>query len=100
MITAFLILFIITLILSGVVNFFANQIVQRTGLSGTDRVIGAIFGFMRGMVVVAALVLLASLTTIPKSPWWQDSLFLYQFQALAVWLRDLLPGDIAGHFVF
>jgi membrane protein required for colicin V production len=100
LLTAFVVLFVVTLVLSVVVNFFASQLVQRTGLSGTDRFIGVLFGFLRGLVLVAVLVLLASLTTLPKSSWWQDSLLLDYFQTLAIWLKSLLPADIAGNFAF
>jgi len=100
LITAFVLLFVVTLILSAVVNFFASQLVQRTGLTGTDRFIGAVFGFMRGMLLIAAFVLMAGLTTLPKALWWKHSLFIYQFQALAMWLRDFLPRDVANHFIF
>ncbi|MFO7602870.1 MAG: CvpA family protein [Gammaproteobacteria bacterium] len=100
LLTAFVILFVLTLILSVVANFFASQLVKRTGLSGMDRFIGVLFGFLRGVVLVAALTLLASLTTLPQSPWWQASVLLEQFQILAIWLKALLPSDIAGHFVF
>jgi len=98
LLTAFVVLFVVTLILSTVANFFASQLVQRTGLSGTDRFIGVIFGLLRGMVIVAVLVLMASLTTIPQTSWWQDSSLLDQFQTLAVWLKSLLPYDVARHF--
>ena len=98
LLTAFLVLFVVTLILSTVANFFASQLVQRTGLSGTDRFIGVIFGLLRGMVIVAVLVLMASLTTIPQASWWQDSSLLDQFQTLAVWLKSFLPNDVARHF--
>ena len=98
LLTAFLVLFVVTLILSTIANFFASQLVQRTGLSGTDRFIGVIFGLLRGLVLVAALVLMANLTTIPQSSWWQDSLLLDQFQTLAVWLKSFLPNDVARHF--
>lgn len=98
LLTAFLVLFVVTLILSTIANFFASQLVQRTGLSGTDRFIGVIFGLLRGLVLVAALVLMASLTTIPQASWWQDSLLLDQFQTLAVWLKSFLPNDVARHF--
>lgn len=97
---SFAILFVLTLILSTVANFFASQLVQRTGLSGTDRFIGVVFGLLRGIVIVSALVLLASLTTMPKSAWWHDSWLLEQFQTLAIWLRSILPSDVARHFVF
>lgn len=100
LLAAFLILFIVTLILSTVVNFFAGQMVKRTGLTGADRFIGVLFGFLRGIVLVSALVLLASLTTIPKAEWWQESSLLDVFQTLAVWFKTFLPSDVAGHFAF
>ena len=100
LLAAFVVLFVVTLILSTVANFFASQLVQRTGLSGTDRFIGVVFGFLRGIVLVSALVLLASMTTIPKASWWHDSMLLDQFQTLAIWLKSILPSDVARHFAF
>ncbi len=97
---AFLGLFIATLVVTGIINFFAAQLVQRTGLTGTDRMVGMVFGVLRGILLVAVVVLLAGLTNLPQSPWWGDSLFLHHFQVMAVWLRGFLPGDIAANFVY
>jgi len=97
---AFAVLFIITLIVGGVINVLAGQMVKRTGLSGTDRSLGVVFGLARGLLLVAVLVLLAALTAMPQEPWWQDSLLLGHFERLAIWLRDFLPEDLANHFVF
>ncbi len=41
-------LFIATLIVGAVVNYVIGQLVQKTGLSGTDRVLGVVFGGVRG----------------------------------------------------
>jgi membrane protein required for colicin V production len=100
LIIAFIVLFILTLIVSAVINFFASRLVQRTGLTGTDRFLGVIFGFLRGALLVSVLVLLAGLTTLPKEPWWDDSLMLFRFQAIAMWIRELLPADVAASFNF
>jgi membrane protein required for colicin V production len=100
LIIAFIVLFILTLIVSAVINFFASRLVQRTGLTGTDRFFGVIFGFLRGALLVSVLVLLAGLTTLPKEPWWDDSLMLFRFQAIAMWIRELLPADVAASFNF
>jgi membrane protein required for colicin V production len=78
------------------VNHLASQLVKRTGLTGTDRMIGMIFGVARGVVVVAVMVFLAGLTTLPQDPWWQESLLIGVFQELATWLRLTLAPDIAG----
>jgi len=100
LIIAFIALFILTLIVSAVINFFASRLVQRTGLTGTDRFLGVIFGFLRGAILVSVLVLLAGLTTLPKESWWDDSLLLFRFQAIAMWIRELLPPDVAASFNF
>ena len=50
---AIAILFIASLIVGAIVNYVLGQLVDRTGLSGTDRVLGACFGLLRGVLIVA-----------------------------------------------
>ena len=96
----FLGLFLVTLLLGGVVNYLIGKAVDKTGMTGTDRMLGLFFGLARGIVMVAILVLLAGLTPLPQDPWWRESLFIGHFQQLAELLRDLLPPDIAAYFVY
>ena len=97
---AFAALFILTLIAGGLVSFLVTTLVYRTGLSGTDRALGVVFGMLRGAVIVAVLVLLAGLTPLPGDPWWRESMLLGHFQSFALWLRDMLPSDVAQNFVY
>jgi len=53
---AIAILFIASLIVGAIVNYVLGQLVDRTGLSGTDRVLGACFGLLRGVLIVAAIL--------------------------------------------
>lgn len=100
LISAFAILFVVTLIIAAIVNNLAGQLVKKTGLTGTDRSLGVIFGIARGVVIVAILVLLAGLTPLPADPWWQDSAFIVHFQKMAIWLKSFLPADIAANFKY
>lgn len=95
LIIAFAILFIATLFLAGLVNYLAVQVIKKTGLSGTDRMIGIFFGVARGCLVVAVLVLIGGMTPIPQDPWWREAQLLHYFQDMAIWLRQFLPDDIA-----
>ena len=97
-VVAFTILFVLTLILSALVNHLAVHLVEKTGLTGTDRVIGMVFGMARGAVVVSILVLLAGLTTLPQDPWWKESVMIGYFERLAVWLQTTVAPEIATHF--
>ncbi len=99
-ITAFAVLFICVLLLGAIINFLASKLVDKTGLTGTDRLLGIVFGVARGGVIVAILVLLAGLTPFPQDPWWQDSQFIGYFEELAMWMRSYLPDDIADNITY
>lgn len=93
---AFFALFLGTLLVAALVNFLAGQLVERTGLTGTDRLLGVAFGIARGAVIVAILVLLAGFTALPQDPWWRGSALLPHVQQMALWIRGFLPPDIAA----
>jgi membrane protein required for colicin V production len=97
---AFVALMILSLMVGGLVNYLVIQLIDKTGLSGSDRFIGMIFGAARGVLVVAVLVLVAGLTPFPADPWWQESVLIPYFQELAMWLQSLLPPEIAEKFQF
>ena len=99
-VSAFAILFVGTVLVGGLVNYLAGQLVAKTGLTATDRVLGMLFGIARGIVIVAVLVLLAGLTALPQDPWWQEALLLQHFQDMALWLRSFLPANIAENIRF
>ncbi len=98
--SAFFALFIVTLILSALVNHLISQLVEKTGLTGTDRALGILFGLLRGAAIVTLLVLVAGATPMPNDSWWQNSLLLEHFENLAVWVQGLLPADIAEYIHF
>ena len=94
----FLLLLLATLIVGGLFSALVGKLVEGSDLGGTDRLLGVVFGLIRGVVVVVILVLLASLTPLPQDPWWQQSMLLPRFVELAVLVRDLLPGDYGNYF--
>jgi len=98
--SAFFALFIVTLILSALLNHLISELVEKTGLTGTDRALGVLFGILRGAAIVTVLVLIAGATPMPNDNWWQNSLLLEHFENLAVWVQGYLPSDIAEHIHF
>lgn len=95
-ILSFSILLIISLIIAGLLNNLISKLVEKTGLSGTDRAIGMLFGIARGVVLVGILILLAGFTSVPQDPWWKQSVLIGHFQDLAMTLASFLPTDIAN----
>jgi len=94
------ILFLATLVVGAIVNFIVSQLVSKTGLSGTDKALGVVFGGARGVLIVTMVVLLASLTPMPEASWWQDSVMIEFFQQLAQWLKGVIPADAVGEIGF
>lgn len=99
-VAAFVGLFVIVLILGALVNFLAGQLVSKTGLGGTDRVLGSVFGVARGVIIVAVVVLLAGVTPLPRDPWWQASQLMPHFERVALWLADFLPAEVKDNVRF
>lgn len=92
---SFVMLFVVTLILGGLIGFLLGALLKKTGLTFSDRIGGLVFGVVRGMVVVAVIVVLAGFTSLPKDAWWTESKLIPPFQLLAVWLRDHIPSGVA-----
>ena len=92
---AFVILLLLTLIVSGFINYFADLLLEKTGLTGIDRLLGLFLGVARGGIVIALLVMLAGLTPAPEQPLWQKSNLIPYFKDLAFWLRKQIPPEIA-----
>ncbi len=92
---AFTIIFVLTLVIMALINKLASQLIKKSGLTGTDRMIGMIFGVMRGVLIVSVLVLLAGFTPMPQDSWWQESALIDVFHEFALWLRETLNMDAA-----
>ena len=74
------------LFVGGVVNFTISQLIDKTGLTGTDRVLGACFGLLRGALIVAALLFFVdSFTEFDQSPLWKESTLIPHFGFIVEW---------------
>jgi len=91
---AFTGLFLLALTVGGMITWLIRYMVRRTGLGSTDKMLGLVFGLARGVLLVTALVLLAGLTALPKTDWWQASKTLPPFERTALLLKPHLPAQI------
>jgi membrane protein required for colicin V production len=93
----FLTIFLIVVIFAGVVGKITRWAMQEVGLRWVDRLLGGAFGLVRGIVVVAAVVL-AMATFAPENQMLRDS-SLGRYALLAARIGSwVAPGDVRQKF--
>ncbi len=97
MLVGYGICFLTVLIAGALLRFLVSKLVEGTGLSGTDRLLGMLFGFARGVLLVTLAVFLLGFTAVIRDPWWNDSILLPQFKGVAAWLGEQVPDSVRHH---
>ena len=92
---AYLAVFIGSLIVTSLAGLLLSKIVKAAGLGGLDRLLGAVFGVARGLLIVLAAALLAGLTSAPRQAFWRDSASGPLLAQAAGMLKPLLPQTLA-----
>lgn len=88
---AMLLLFSMTLIVGAMLNHVFADILEKTGLTGTDQILGTLFGAVRGMVVVVTLLLFTR-SSFSLDPWWQQSSLIPFFMKVGTWSRESIEA--------
>lgn len=93
----FAIVFVATLVAGALAQRFLGGLVESTGLTGTDRTLGLVFGTVRGAaVVLVALILLRPFAE--SRVWWAESLIappLLTFESEVIELFDLMMDAVS-----
>src|SRR5205085_10659300 len=91
----FAIIFLIVILIGALLGWTLSRAIRAAGLGFVDRLLGAVFGMARGVLIVVIGVLLAGLTTLPRPEWWQNALFAPPLVIAALSLRPWLPHALA-----
>jgi membrane protein required for colicin V production len=91
---AVLVVFIVALIAWGLLARLVRMAISATPLTVPDRLLGAAFGLLRGVVLLMAVATVVTLTPAAQSPAWTQSVGA-QWLAIAVQgVRPLLPSEL------
>ncbi|MBX3663317.1 MAG: CvpA family protein [Burkholderiales bacterium] len=100
LLAGFATVFFLALLAMSLVAIALSQLVKSAGLSVEDRMLGALFGLARGLLVVMALVLAAGATSLPAEPVWREAALRPLLERAALGIRDWLPPAIGQHIKY
>ena len=83
-----------TLLAGGLLSSLLSMIMQRTGLNGTDRVLGLGFGAVRGLFIAALFMVVLRLTGMPDQDYQNESILYKNFTPLVNWIYLYVPDMI------
>lgn len=85
-----LILFSI-LIAGGIINGLLSFILKRSGLNGTDRLLGMGFGLIRGVFIVGLVMTAVKMTALPYEDYAKNSTLYAKFDPVVDWIYVFMP---------
>lgn len=92
---AYVVVFIAVLLAWAVLVWLLSHLVKLIGLGMLDSTLGAMFGLLRGALVVLALIWGAGMTNVPEQRLWREARFSKTAEQVAVQTKDWLPDNIA-----
>jgi membrane protein required for colicin V production len=100
LLAGFAVVFLGVLLLMSVFAIVVSKLVKSAGLAVEDRLLGGVFGLVRGVLVVMVLVLLAGLTSLPRQPVWRDAVLSDPLEAFAGHIKGWLPGRFGERITY
>jgi membrane protein required for colicin V production len=97
---AMIAIFILVLLLVAVLRYLVRTMVQAVGLGFVDRLLGAVFGILRGVLAVLVAVTLGGLTGLPKQDWWRSAILAPPLETAVLAAKPRLPADLAKRIHF
>ena len=93
-------IFVGVLVAMSLVRMAVRSMVKALGLSVSDRLLGMVFGLLRGVLVTMVLVGLGGMTAVPKQAWWRDAMLAPPLETAVLAVKPWLPDDLAKRIRF
>lgn len=87
--------FVASLLTLSLVGNLLSRLFKRSGLTGTDRLLGAVFGAGRGLAILIATLVILRLTPVIEQPWYNASWLIPRSAPLV----DSLVAQVGGSLI-
>jgi membrane protein required for colicin V production len=95
LIGAYALVFVAVMIVWGMLVLVLTKLMRMIGLGQVDRMLGGMFGLVRGLLLVLAVVWLAGMTDFPEQPFWREAQMSRGAEDVALLTKSWLPESIA-----
>jgi membrane protein required for colicin V production len=93
---SFILLFVATIVVGIIVKAILNLAISAGGVGVGNRILGGIFGFVRGFLINLVIIFIVQLSPLNDEHWWQQSKFVPQFQPAVQWLENVISPTLAN----
>ena len=100
LVAAWVAVFVVVLVLMALLRLAVRGLLKALGLSLSDRLLGIVFGAVRGLALVLVLVAAGGMTSLPKEKWWGEAYFSTPLETAVLAGKPWLPPDVAKRIRF
>jgi membrane protein required for colicin V production len=94
----FVVVFIAAMVVGALIAVLVKKLTAAVGLRPVDRVLGAVFGVLRGVLLLLLATALVAMTPLKDSTAWQESVAVNVGAMALKGLKPVLPRDL-GRFL-
>ena len=94
-VVAYVLIFVGTLVVAALLAALFTKFIKVSVLHSLNRWLGALFGLLRGLLIVVVLAMVAGLTSLPRKPDWTESATGYSLAQTVTQLKPWLPAPFA-----
>ena len=94
---AFVLIFVGSLFALGLVAAMVSKLIGVIGLRPVDRILGALFGALRGMVLLLAVAVVVGMSPARSAQWWRESNGAQSLMAALKALKPVLPEEFGKY---
>ena len=93
----FVVVFVAVLVAMALLAWVIQKLISAVGLGPLDRLLGSLFGLMRGVVILLAVTVFVGMTPMRETEAWKQAQGAQWLQQLLHVLKPVLPADFGKY---
>jgi membrane protein required for colicin V production len=93
----FVVVFVAVLVATVLVSWVVKKLISAVGLGPLDRLLGSLFGLMRGVVILLAVTVLVGMAPMRDTEAWKQAQGTQWLQQFLHVLKPVLPADFGKY---